>query len=377
MFTFFNLIRFLTAIILLTLLATTATAQQTESGYDQFWSLASLYSGREGSSVQSVALSGRLQFDQAILDSGDEDHDEFNLRRLRMGVKVEFLHNFTFQTEAEFDPQDGNPFYRRLTDTYVAWSPNAALELTVGKHGVAFTMDGQTSSKELLAINRSNLTNNIWFTEEYVPGISVSGEKNGLIYNVGYFSSGEKNRGFGQFNGNMFVLATIGHDFADSLGVNEALLRFNFVDNEAGSKNSFTRPLEQIGSLNFSLDAGSWGLRSDLSVAQGYLDQSDLKGFMLMPYLNLNDRLQLVVRYTFVDSDDNNGVRFARYEREITGAGSRGNKYTEGYAGLNYYFYGHKLKLQTGLQYAQMQDRAADGGAYTGWSWTTGLRLSW
>ncbi len=377
MFTFFNLIRFLTAIILLTLLATTATAQQTESGYDQFWSLASLYSGREGSGVQSVALSGRLQFDQAILDSGDEDHDEFNLRRLRMGVKVEFLHNFTFQTEAEFDPQDGNPFYRRLTDTYVAWSPNAALELTVGKHGVAFTMDGQTSSKELLAIDRSNLTNNIWFTEEYVPGISVSGEKNGLIYNVGYFSSGEKNRGFGQFNGNMFVLATIGHDFADSLGVNEALLRFNFVDNEAGSKNSFTRPLEQIGSLNFSLDAGSWGLRSDLSVAQGYLDQSDLKGFMLMPYLNLNDRLQLVVRYTFVDSDDNNGVRFARYEREIAGAGSRGNKYTEGYAGLNYYFYGHKLKLQTGLQYAQMQDRAADGGAYTGWSWTTGLRLSW
>jgi len=377
MFTFFNLIRFLTAIILLTLFATTATAQQTESGYDQFWSLASLYSGREGSSVQSVALSGRLQFDQAILDSGDEDHDEFNLRRLRMGVKVEFLHNFTFQTEAEFDPQDGNPFYRRLTDTYVAWSPNAALELTVGKHGAAFTMDGQTSSKELLAIDRSNLTNNIWFTEEYVPGISVSGEKNGLIYNVGYFSSGEKNRGFGQFNGNMFVLATIGHDFADSLGVNEALLRFNFVDNEAGSKNSFTRPLEQIGSLNFSLDAGSWGLRSDLSVAQGYLDQSDLKGFMLMPYLNLNDRLQLVVRYTFVDSDDNNGVRFARYEREIAGAGSRGNKYTEGYAGLNYYFYGHKLKLQTGLQYAQMQDRAADGGAYTGWSWTTGLRLSW
>lgn len=377
MFTFFNLLRFSTAIILLTLFATTATAQQTESGYDQFWSLASLYSGLEGSGVQSVALSGRLQFDQAILDSGDEDHDEFNLRRLRMGVKVEFLHNFTFQTEAEFDPQDGNPFYRRLTDTYVAWSPNAALELTVGKHGVAFTMDGQTSSKELLAIDRSNLTNNIWFTEEYVPGISVSGEKNGLIYNVGYFSSGEKNRGFGQFNGNMFVLATIGHDFADSLGVNEALLRFNFVDNEAGSKNSFTRPLEQIGSLNFSLDAGSWGLRSDLSVAQGYLDQSDLKGFMLMPYLNLNDRLQLVVRYTFVDSDDNNGVRFARYEREIAGAGSRGNKYTEGYAGLNYYFYGHKLKLQTGLQYAQMQDRAADGGAYTGWSWTTGLRLSW
>jgi phosphate-selective porin OprO/OprP len=44
---------------------------------------------------------------------------------------------------------------------------------------------------------------------------------------------------------------------------------------------------------------------------------------------------------------------------------------------MNYYLYGHKLKLQTGLQYADMRDRAADGGKYTGWSWTTGFRISW
>ena len=32
---------------------------------------------------------------------------------------------------------------------------------------------------------------------------------------------------------------------------------------------------------------------------------------------------------------------------------------------MNYYFYGHKLKLQTGVQFADMQDRANDGGAYS------------
>ena len=74
-------------------------------------------------------------------------------------------------------------------------------------------------------------------------------------------------------------------------------------------------------------------------------------------------------------SDDDNGVRFARYEREI--AGGRGDEYSEVYVGLNYYWYGHKLKLQTGLQYANMDDRAADGGAYSGWAWTTGFRISW
>jgi hypothetical protein len=45
--------------------------------------------------------------------------------------------------------------------------------------------------------------------------------------------------------------------------------------------------------------------------------------------------------------------------------------------GANYFFYGHKLKLQSGLQYADMDDRAGDGGAYSGVSWTTGLRVGW
>ena len=38
---------------------------------------------------------------------------------------------------------------------------------------------------------------------------------------------------------------------------------------------------------------------------------------------------------------------------------------------------GHRLKLQTGVQFADMRDRANDGGAYSGVSWTTGLRVGW
>lgn len=363
------------AFILLTLCTATATAQQADPGYDQLWSRAQLYTGAADSPVQSVALSGRLQFDQVFLKARDENHNEFNLRRFRFGVKAGFLNDFTFQAEAEFDPQDGNPAYRRLTDAYIAWSPNDSFELTVGKQGAAFTMDGQTSSKELLTIDRSNLTNNLWFTEEYIPGISVSGEKSKLVYNLGFFSSGEKNREFGEFDGNNFVLATIGYDFADRFGVNEALLRFNFVENEAGSNNSFTKSLAQVASANFSLDLGNWGLTSDLSLAKGYLSQSDLKGIMVMPYFNLSEKMQLVGRLTFVDSDDENGVRLNRYEKVLSS--DRGDKYTEAYAGFNYYLYGHKLKLQTGLQYADMEDRAADGGAYNGLSWVTGFRISW
>ena len=52
-----------------------------------------------------------------------------------------------------------------------------------------------------------------------------------------------------------------------------------------------------------------------------------------------------------------------------------GDRYHEGYAGVNYYFYDHKLKLQTGLQFADMNSRDAD--TYSGTSWTTGIRIGW
>jgi phosphate-selective porin OprO/OprP len=55
----------------------------------------------------------------------------------------------------------------------------------------------------------------------------------------------------------------------------------------------------------------------------------------------------------------------------------RGDPYNELYLGANYFLYGHQLKLQTGLQMAHMRDRANDGGAYSGVSWTTGLRIGW
>jgi len=366
---------FFVAVTVLCLLATAVSAQAPESGYDKLWSHAQLYTGDSDATVESIRLSGRVQFDAVTVDSGDRDFSDVDLRRFRFGVRMDFANNLRVHAEGTFDPNGADLGYRGLTDAYVAWMPSDALNMTLGKHSVSFTMDGHTSSKELITIDRSNLANNIWFTQEYIPGISVSGEKSGISYNVGIFSSGPKDRGFGGSSGGEFVLATIGHDFSDKSGVDKALLRFDFVDNEPDPNNSFTQPLERIGSLNFDFETGQWGFRADLSSAKGYLGQSDLSGLMLMPYYNFSDKLQVVARYTYLDSDDENGIRFARYEREVVDG--RGDEYSELYLGLNYYWYGHKLKLQTGLTYADMDDRAADGGAYTGWGWTTGFRVSW
>ncbi len=359
--------------VLLLLVAPTVAAQPAER-FERLWSRARLHTGGEDAFIRSVDFSGRFQLDQAYVDGGGASHSETSVRRLRLGAKATLRGNVVVHAEAEYDPAE-DPAYRRLTDAYVAWNPSDAVELTVGKHGAPFTMDGMTSSKELIAIDRSNLTNNIWFTSEYMPGVSVAGAVDRWRYHLGVYSSGEENRGFGDSNGGEFTLGTVGYDFGGPLAAERALLSLNLVRNDPDPRNTFTRPLEKVASLNFDYAAGRFNLRADVAIATGYLGQSDLRALMAMPFYDLSDAVQLVARYTRVESDEPNGVRFAAYEREIEPG--RGDEYREIYFGLNYYWHGHRLKLQTGLQYADMRDRAGDGGAYTGWAWTTGLRVSW
>jgi phosphate-selective porin OprO/OprP len=96
---------------------------------------------------------------------------------------------------------------------------------------------------------------------------------------------------------------------------------------------------------------------------------------MVMPFFNVTSKFQIVGRETYVSSKDPNGVRLATYENRVVSG--RGDRYQEIYLGTNYFFYGHKLKLQSGVQWGDMNDRANDGGAYSGFSWVTGLRVSW
>lgn len=348
-----------------------------------------LYKDSSNPYIQKLAFTGRAQFDYALIDgegasskSGviddDLDYDEFNTRRLRAGFKATLFKDFTAHIEADFDP-DGDPLYQRLTDAYIGWQPCDEFGIKVGKQGMGFTLDGKTSSKELLAIDRSNLTNNFWFTNEYIPGVSVGGKKDNWHYTAGVFSQGEEDGEFGNFDAGTSWLASVGYDFSGMMDAKVAMLALDYVYNEdtPSSPSLFTnRSFDNVVSLNFSYEKDAFGVRSDLSAGDGFGSQETMWGLSVMPYYNITDKLQAVFRYTFIDSDGDNGVRFARYETEPM-RGTKGDQYQEAYLGLNYYIYGHKLKVQTGLQYVSMRDEANDGGDFDGLAWTTGLRLSW
>ena len=364
------------AVIANPLLVLTAPEQATaQSTYDDIWKFAEWYSNDENEAIQSVLFSGRFQYEFAAVDADQGTHDEWNIRRMRLGVRTEWFHQLTVHVEAGFNPQERDPFYTRLTDTYVAWEASDLLALTVGKQGVPFTMDGSTSSKELLTIDRSNLANNIWFPQEYMPGVSVSGGRSNWVYQLGVYSGGSANREFGEFDGSAFVHLSLGYDLSEALGVEDALLSGNYVYQDPDSLNTFTRELQHVASVNFRFEVDRWGFRSDFSSGFGYLGQSDLWSVITMPFFNLTPRFQIVGRHTYLRSQGTNGVRLARYESQVTAG--RGDRYNEFYAGVNYYLYGHKLKLQSGVKLGDMNDSAADGGAYSGIASTTGLRVSW
>jgi phosphate-selective porin OprO/OprP len=357
-------------------LAQTPRPTPEPSAYDKVWGrFTQWYAADTNPVVQRVLLSGRFHYDFAALDSEQGNLSESNIRRLRIGPRVTLFRTLTAHGEIELDPQRRDPFYVRFTDLYVQWAKNPRLVLTVGKQSAPFTLDGATSSRELLTIDRSNLANNLWFPQEYLPGISVSGRRARWVYRAGLYSSGEANRELGRFSGGTVTLGVVGYDLAPKLGVKEALLTGSYAYQHADRDNTFTRELQHIGSMNFRFEREEWGTRADLSAAAGYRGQSDMWAFQAMPFANVTSKFQAVGRYTLIKSEAPNGIRFATYESRLVAG--RGDEYNELYLGANYYFYGHRLKLQSGVQFADMRDRATDGGGFSGVAWTTGLRVGW
>ena len=312
---------------------TAPAAADTRSVYDKIWQqLTTIYDDSSNPVVQRILFTGRFQHDFAAIGADQGDHDEWNTRRLRVGPRLTLFRTYTLHVEAELNPQEIDPLYMRLTDAYLQWSRSGRLVVTAGKHSIPYTMDGATSSKELVAVDRSNLTNNIWFPQEYLPGISIAGRSAPWVYRAGRLFCRPREQGV------RGVRRWCRHAGRARLRLREvawcqggAAVTGNYVHQNEDPNNTFTRQLQNIVSVNFKFETDRWGVRSDVSTATGYLRQSDLWSVMAMPFFNVTDKLQLVGRYTFVESDDPNGVQLATYEnRVVTG---RGDEYNEAVRG--------------------------------------------
>ncbi|MBW2272862.1 MAG: hypothetical protein JRG96_06300 [Deltaproteobacteria bacterium] len=354
--------------------------ERTRQVFDRIWGYATFYDDPEGPILRRLAFKGRFQVDFPLFESNRGDYSEPQVRRLRLGLKADWAANLVAHLEVDLDVtcEKGESCqedaYDRITDAYVSWKPNEAFGLKLGKASAGFTLDGATSSRSLITLERNNVSNNLWFPIEYHLGVSASGKHNRWRYLAGVYSSATSDE-LDAFGGGFFTLLTLARDFSKQLGAAEALLTLNYVYNQADKDNIATRDLSHVGSLHFRFDTGTFGFRSDLSGGIGYGSQSDLIGLALVPFYHFNEYFQLVGRYTFIESFGDDGIRFARYENRIEL--ERGDRYNEFFVGLNWFIYDHEFKVQTGFKYTMMDDLGQGGGDYRGWGWTTGLRMSW
>ena len=371
---------FLSAVVLLCFSATLVLAEE-KSGFDKAWSYFTLYENEEGN-FQKFALVGRAQLDAVWVnpDGLDEEGNSLdnlsdtNWRRFRFGAEAYMFDTWKLHLEAAFDlNEDIGDWYVSLTDGYIQWAPGDKSQIKLFKQSAGFTLDGDTSSKRILTLERNNLTNNLWFTAEYFNGILVSGTfADNFSYKASIFSSGGDPE-FDWDGASWFTFWQLGYKVNDTIKV-----RLDYVYQDEDEQ-ADTRDFEQILSFVPKWQSGPWGVWGDISFGKGFADlgQEDVWGFHLKPFYDFNDYLQGVLAYTYVDGDGDNSVRLNRYDNRVDNVDSRGDRVQDIYAGVNVYFYSHKFKWQTGVTYTTMDDSSEQGQDYEGWTLSTGLRVYW
>jgi phosphate-selective porin OprO/OprP len=162
----------------------------------------------------------------------------------------------------------------------------------------------------------------------------------------------------------------------------EGTLTLDLWYNDANEQGNAFKPYRQIASIWHQGRKGRFALGVDFTTGRGEFNGApDVYGLTLIPSYDIannlllgGDRLQFATRYQYAASDGNNGLQVQpRYEGEVTSG--EGDRYEAYYVGLNYLIYGDRLKLMAGAEFAELRDRANDGGRYRGWTYLAGLRL--
>ncbi len=348
-------------------------AEEAESALDKLWSSAVLYNNPDSAFIQKFALTGRVQADAWSFDSDEGNGSDIDWRRVRFGFKGTMFGDWKFKAKTDLNLSGGD-VYKKFTDMYISWEPSKAFKLKFGKQSAAFTIDGHTSSNGLHTTERSVIGTNIWFPQEYMPGVTVAGAQDKWNYHAGVYSSGSSNPELGNFDGSYFVLLSAGYKIDEAFNLDTGVVHFDFVYQDKDLKNSYTRPNETVVSMNFKAHKGSWGLHGDVSHSSGYYGQGDLTGIFIMPLYDITDEFQFVVRYARMESSSFYGIRPTRYASKVVSG--RGDIYDEFYAGVNWFIYGHKLKFQLGVEWANMKDHSGQGGSYDSVGTTFGFRSS-
>ncbi|MEM7610636.1 MAG: porin [Pseudomonadota bacterium] len=328
-------------------------AVQTEF-FDELWRAVEIYGEREGKRFPFVKLRGRYHGQAFSIDGVDGSEQDSENRRIRLGLdlllteKLEFAFDLNLRRDGSGQIVDNFDF---LAFNY-AFSKNTALSFGKLRRN-PLTREDSISSNKILTIERSILTSRNFI--DNAGGVFVAHQRDDWAFGGGVLtgSSDPDNFNLPTFDGSLLFKGNVAKQISPITEI-----RLDYLYNPGDRDNNEVEPFRNVVSLNSYTRSGRWGLITDLIYSKGLEEaRGNLFGLVVLPHYMLTDRLQVVGRYTYTTSNSEDGIRLSsRYERRAIAAGDEfGDRHQSLYAGLNYYIYGHKLKLVSGLEYTNFE----------------------
>jgi phosphate-selective porin OprO and OprP len=323
-----------------------------ESIADQWENFGHVIEDGENALLQDLWFLGRYHIQHHNTDGSADNDAAWEHRRARFGFQAEMLDHLTIHAHA-VGGSDFEPVYNGFTELWARWNFNDLINLTVGQQKHRFTHDRNVSSRYLNYMERSMFTNMLGL--DYTPAVTFSGESGNYSYYTGIFSNAtgsDMGDAFTEYDSGYSLLYAGTWDLGAYFPTDSADFTASILHSEANANATNLNRYEEAVSAALILTDGPASLVSEVTAAFNS-DNGDGLSFNFQPGIYLTDNLQLVGRYQVAMSNDDAGlVAQRRYERP---AGlPAGDFYEAVYLGLNYYVIGHRAKIMTGVEYAEM-----------------------
>jgi phosphate-selective porin OprO/OprP len=349
--------------------------------------------------IREISLNGRYH-GQAISQSkdlGGQDigYNNWQHRRFRLGMDIEFAGNVTLKTSADISNGSGSgtgltrgPFFNGWDEFYIDWEPKGEVlqYVEIGKQKEAITREYSTSSRQILTVERSQIVNE---TTDMKPwGVTAGFKFFGMKHEFGGWVHGlDDNEPLGNW---MDSDSRGGFSYRGEASLTDETslhLDYAFTNNSSGlaspqgsagdSENSAYNHVIAIGSES---EWGRFGLITDLIFginreASGLIPAGDdTWGLVILPYYNITEKLQFVAKYAYMDQGrEQRTQRFGEGAGNLQNGRTRAENYHTFYAGLNYYLCDHNLKLMAGYEYAT-GDEIGTGAGISSDTWMLAIR---
>jgi hypothetical protein len=350
-----------------------------KSIYDKIWGIPAIYKNDNNPFLEEFNFTGRFQMDYFNVDSDKGNNDFFEIRRFRMGVDSWWADRH-IQLKATLDTNlrsfnADEVFYNRMTDLFINFHINDAINIRAGKFEPHFGYDREFTDNQQKFFERSFFDDNVFNNtgNDYVSGVSVLGKIGNWGYQAAIFSDNVGPE-FGDFNGGQSYLAEISYDFAKDLGTDKALWALDYMHMDNNANSNVFNTMSNAAATYFDYQKGRFSLVTQVGYGNGIASKGDVYELMVMPSYMLTEKLELVTLYQLGLAADDNGITTLNKQEKTVGKFT-GDTYNAVYVGLNYYLYGQKLKLMVGGQYADLSGGTGAKAGYSGWTWLSGLRL--